>query len=96
MPDRGGPLAAQDAPSDEAILLAERPAAGCTWGCEATPAPYNDPSLRTVTVRDVPPGQRQPQASPPLLVYDPEVEQILARADSVGGARMERSPRLTV
>jgi hypothetical protein len=34
-------------------------------------------------VRDVPPGQRQPQASPPLLVYDPDNEPVLARADQI-------------
>jgi len=46
-------------------------------------APCSDPSLRTVTVRDVPPEQRQPQASPPLLVYHPDVEQVLARPDQI-------------
>jgi len=96
VPDHGGPLAAEDAPSDEAILLAERPAAGRTWACEATPAPCSDPPLRTVPVRDVPPGRRRPQASPPLA-YDRDVEPVLARGpDSLGGAGMERPRRSTV
>jgi hypothetical protein len=33
-------------------------------------------------VRDVPPEQRQPQA-PPAGVYDPDVEQVLARTNQI-------------